>query len=291
MTRSSHPVDAIRRAQRAMRKTAIRRELSAVAEGKSERMPPDAVESQYDAAGAVEQITAGLREGSLALQLLQVAFKNSNVADRAIERLTLENVHERVASTRLIGSMRTYEATPWLAPLLAARDRAVADAAARALGRIGGGGSATALLRAMRRRGLDRRLISELARGAPDLFVEAALSEPGRSPLRPGLAIAAGLRRRRTAISPLVVLLERGSRKERVISCRALGWIGAPAAIPVLVAALGDREWEIRMSAAKALGALRAGSSRWALERLCSDRNPRVRTAAHQAIRRLSDGA
>ncbi|HKC20792.1 MAG TPA: HEAT repeat domain-containing protein, partial [Candidatus Dormibacteraeota bacterium] len=136
-----------------------------------------------------------------------------------------------------------------------------------------------------------RRLISELARSAPDLFLESALEESEGPVVRPALAIAAGLRRRRTAISPLLGLLERGSRKERVISCRALGWIGAVNAVPAIAELLHNHDWKLRMSAAKALGSLRALAAKPALERLYDDRNPRVRKAAQQAVRRMERGA
>lgn len=289
--RQPHPSDPIRRARVGMRRAAIRRQLQAVAEGKSDHIPDDASDSAFDAAHAVEAITAGLREDSEPIQLLQVAFKNSRVADNVIEQLGAKPVHERVGNARLVGALRLYEAVAWLTPLLSARDSSVANAAARALGRIGGVRCAGALVAAIQRHGVSRRLVSELARGAPDQYIETALGEPQRPGVRPALAIAAGLRKRRTAISPLLVLLQRGSRKERVISCRALGWIGAGTAIPVIEEALGDRDWKIRMSAAKALGALGARSSRRALEDLYGDRNPRVRMAAHQAVRRLGRGA
>jgi len=289
--RAAHAAGPILRAHSELRRVAIRRQLQAVAAGKSTVVPGDAVESRYGAARTVEEITTGLREDSLQVQLLQVAFKNSHVADGVIERLQGKSVHEKVGAARLVGALRMYEATPWVVPLLAAKDPSVADASARALGRIGGAASATALLHTIRRRGLNRRLIAELARGAPDLFLESALAHPPQRALRPALAIAAGLRRRRTAISPLLVLLQRGSRKERLITCRALGWIGATTAVPVIEAALDDRDWKIRMSAAKALGALGVGSSRPALERLYADPNPKVRRAAHQAVRRLTHGA
>ena len=45
-----------------------------------------------------------------------------------------------------------------------------------------------------------------------------------------------------------------------------------------------ERDWKIRHSAAKALGALRASSCRSELEFLCFDNNPRVRKAARQAL-------
>ena len=68
--------------------------------------------------------------------------------------------------------MLQWSTVTWLAPLLESKDRAVADAAARALGRIGGAQSARVLLMAIQRAGLRRTLIGELARAAPDLFLE-----------------------------------------------------------------------------------------------------------------------
>lgn len=291
ITRPSRPVEALHRARGEFRKAAIRRQIQSVAAGKTDHIPADAAEPRHDAASTIEEISRGLREDSLPLQLLQVAFKNSNVADRAIENLTVKSINDRVAGARLVGSLRMYEATPWLVPLLFAKDPSVADAGARALGRIGGASSASALIAAIRRRGQTRRRISELARSAPDLFLESAIEEPDWPVTRPALAVAAGLRRRRTAISPLLKMLERGSRKERVVSCRALGWIGAASAIPAIQELLDDRDWKLRMSAAKALGALGARSSMQALERLNGDRNPRVRQAAKQALRRIEHGA
>jgi HEAT repeat protein len=291
MIASASPVQAIHHARAGMRQSAIRRKLQAVAAGKTTHISIVSADLRSLAPKALEEVTAGMRADSLPLQLLQVAFENSGVADEVIDRLGVKNIHDRVSSTRLIGALRMYEATPWLRPLLTARDASVVDAAARALGKIGGARSATALLLAIQRRGLNRRLVSELARGAPDLFIEAELGKRQRPAVRPALAIAAGLRRRHTAISPLIDLLQHGSRRERVISCRALGWIGAGTAVPVIAGVLGDRDWKIRMSAAKALGALRSSSSRRALEELYGDPNPRVRKAAQQAVRRLPDGA
>jgi HEAT repeat protein len=223
--------------------------LKSVAAGKTRRISIDLAVSRDDVALVLEELTSGLRGDSYPVQLLQVAFKNSDLADDVVDHLTAKSVNERVASARTIGGLRMYDATSWLSPLLAARDRKVADAAARALGKIGGTQSAAALLKAIQRRGGQRRLVAELARSAPDLFVEVALDGPLRPGVRPALAIAAGLRRRRTATAPLIALLQRGSRRERAISCRALGWIGATTAIPALRAALYDPDWKVRISA------------------------------------------
>jgi HEAT repeat protein len=75
-----------------------------------------------------------------------------------------------------------------------------------------------------------------------------------------------------------------------VISCRALGWIGSGTAVPMLVAALRDRDWKTRMSAAKALGALRARSAKDDLKYLQIDPNARVRKAAQNALHQLHEG-
>lgn len=281
------PLAILTRARDGVRRTAVRRQLEAVAAGRSTRVALDFDDQHVDIAGVVEELTAGLPPDDYGIQLLGVAFKNSRAADRVIERLSAKSVRDRVTAARITGALRIHEATPWLSPLLYARDPAVADAAARALGRIGGTRSAMALLVAVRRKGLSRRLVAELARGAPDLFVEVALQDRHRPPVGPALAIAAGLRRRRTAIAQLMALVQEGSRRERVIACRALGWIGARTAIPVISEALGDRDWKIKVSAAKALGALHAISARGDLEPLLVSRNPRVRKSAEQAIRRL----
>lgn len=278
----TQPLTALHRARVGMRRAALRRQLQAIVAGKSKHVSIDL--DDIGTAAVVEEITKDLDSDSFALDLLTVAFKDSKAADAVVERMSSKSVRDRVTSARIAGALRSYETIPWLRPLLAAQDPSVADAAARALGRIGGDPSASALLFAIRRRGPTRRLISELARSAPDLFVESALTERQKPAVRPALAIAAGLRRRHTAVSHLANLVQRGSRRERVISCRALGWIGAETAVPLIRQSLLDRDWKIRLSAAKALGALRASSCRAELEYVAIDTNPRVRKGARQAL-------
>ena len=58
----------------------------------------------------------------------------------------------------------------------------------------------------------------------------------------------------------------------------------------MITEALNDREWKLRVSAAKALGALRARDSRHEIRYLLADRNPRVRAAARQALRQIDAG-
>jgi HEAT repeat protein len=285
------PAAAIRRAQHALRRASIRRELESVVLGKKEAIALDLEHGSADAASIMEELTRGHGMASTPVRRLVVAFKNSGHADAVIEMLAAKSPQQRAHGARLVGALQMYEAVPWLAVLLESKDRTVVGAAARAIGRIGGTKSASAIVSAIQRRGLNRRLVAELARCAPDLFIESALGEPQRPSVRPALAMAAGLRRRHAAVGPLIGLLERGSRRERVIGCRALGWIGSGTAIPPLKAALQDRDWKIRMSAAKALGALRARSAKDELKFLQTDLNARVRAAGRNALNRIEGRA
>jgi HEAT repeat protein len=275
-----------------MKRAAVRHQLEAVASGKSQKLSLDLEEKSVDLAFALSRMTRRLRPESPQIQRLAWTFYHSGVTDKIIDRLTSSNPIERRKSARIVGALYLERAVSWLAPLVLSRDRSLSDAAARALGRIGGAPSAEALLLAIHRSGLRRTLITELARAAPDLFLEVAVTEsdPRRPTAVPAAALAAGLRRRHTATGPLLALLMHGNRKERVISCRSLGWIGSGSATSVLIGALEDGDWKVRMSAAKALGALRVQLAEPNLERLLGDRNLRVSTAARSALRRL-DGA
>jgi len=282
---ASAPVAALRRARDRANRAALRRRLEAAAWGKDAEAPV-VLEGPF-VAGVLEEVTAGMAVDSAALRRLVAVLMNSGAIDGAIERLGSAGVQHRVGAARTIGALRLHDAVSRVAPLLSARERPVSDAAARALGRIGGAQSANALLRAIHHGRVSRRFVAELARSAPDLFVESALAASFRPGVRSALALAAGLRRRRTASTHLISLVQRGSSRERVIGCRALGWIGASTAIPVITAALNERDWKLRVSAAKALGALGAQSARPQLRYLFADRNPRVREAARRALRRI----
>jgi hypothetical protein len=159
-------------------------------------------------------------------------------------------------------------------------------AAARALGAIGGIRSADALLVAIQRLGPRPVLIVALARAAPDLYLESILSRKQPRGVQPAVAIAAGLRRRRTAIAPIVAQMSNGSTRLQAAGSRALGWIGAPAGIPALIQCLENHDWRVRLSAAKALGAITSFSPGPQIFACLVDRNPRVRSAAQSALRR-----
>jgi HEAT repeat protein len=286
--RVASPARVMEEAQASVRRNTLRRQLRSVVAGKGGPLSIDVDDRLIDAGALISEVTRAHSMQSAPVQRLVVAFKNSGAADRAVARLSSKSPQERARNARLVGALRMYDATPWLAEMLDARDRSVSDAAARALGMIGGAAAASALVKAINRKGLNRRLVAELARSAPDLFFESALREPQPQAVRPALAIAAGLRRRHAAVAPLIELTQHGSRRERVISIRALGWIKASNAVPAMIEALQDRDWKIRLSAAKALCALRAHSAVNELRFLQIDRNTRVRKAAANAIARLT---
>src|SRR5262249_51502026 len=134
----------------------------------------------------------------------------------------------------------------------------------------------------------------------PDLFLEVALSNPQRSGVQVAVAIAAGLRRRQASVGPLLSLLVSGTRRERVTSSRALGWRGAQTAIPLISAALPDREgreggaglrdreWRVRVAAAKAMAALHAPLSRAQVATLLADPHRAVRSEGLNRLPMLS---
>lgn len=270
-----------------IRQRIIHQQLLAATAGKSQRLTLDIDDSGVDVAGLVRRVASRLRSDSPEIKRLELAFRASGITEVIVDGLAARNGRRRANSARLVGDLRVEEAVPWIAPLLASREASVAEAAARALGKIGGLRSAEALLVAIQRAGPKRTLVVELARAAPDLFIETVLSAPQRPGVVPAAAVAAGLRRRHTATGPLLGLLTAGNRRQRVVSCRALGWIGATSAIPLIALALYDREWRVRMSAAKALVSLKARTARPNLEVLLADRHPRVSRTAALALRRM----
>jgi hypothetical protein len=281
----------IERTRGAVRRSVVRGQLQAIAAGKSESLTFDLDSAALDVAALVRQATAGHRPGSVAHQRLAAAFQRSGIADVVVDRLAATDALQRIRSAQLAGALGLAHAVPWITPLLSAQEPAVRDAASRALGRIGGAASAVALLRAIRRDRPTRTLIVELARAAPDLFLETALCSPKRAGTRAAVVIAAGLRGRRAAVSPLLSVLASGNRRERAAACRALGWIKAEIALPTVAASLGDSDWKVRMSAIKALTRLGGDAYVFELEALRSDPDPRVRRTGRIATHRLLNKA
>lgn len=274
-------------ARGSMRRGALKRELTEIVAGHGSRLHFDLDATNYDPANVLAHVTARMGRESVQLWRLVAAFHKSGAMNPLIEGLSARTIDRRIRSCRTAGALRMESAVPWLAPLLRAKDARLSGSAARALGRIGGAQAADALLSAIQRSGPRRIFILALAQAAPDLYVETALCSTRRPSALGAVAVAAGLRRRRTAIGPLVALLGNGSHRQRVICCRALAWIKAPSSIPAVNAALYDRDWRVRISAVKALNVLQAESSFENIEMLLQDPDVRVRRVARRALRRL----
>lgn len=282
------PASALTRARDGIRRSNLRKDLDAVATGKKDELTFDFNDQALGAATILTKFAQRYGVESIERQRLIAAIRNAGIADVIVERLSVKVPGSRRQSAEVVGALRMSEALAWLAPLIGASNRAVSDAAARALGRIGGARAAEILLHAIVRSGLRRTLVAELARAAPDLFLEVAMSEQQASGVKAAAALAAGLRRRQTAVGPLLALLMSGGQRERAIACRALGWIRSPVASPALITALDDPEWKVRLAAAKALRRFEPHAAAEKLERRLMDQNARVRLAAGFALRRAA---
>jgi len=272
----------------AIRRALIRRHLRAVAAGTSQLVHIDLNDRLIDSSALLVELIASVDSDSDAVRRLASAMQRSGVEDAVIDGLASRASIVRARSARIAGAMRMEQLVPWLTPLLWSREPVVRSSAARALGRIGGVRCADALLKAIQRIGPRPSLIVSLARAAPDLYLEAVLGGPQPRGVHPAVAMAAGLRGRRTATAALILHLRSGSRRARIASCRALGWLGAPAGVAELTLALEHRDWWVRMSAAKALSAIPTYRPGPQLHACLLDRNPRVQRSARDAIRRLS---
>lgn len=225
--------------------------------------------------------------GAAPLRRVIRGLERSGALQRALDGLAGPDRDAQLRGIRLAGALRLEDAVPWLEPFLGSSSPRLRSAAAMALGRIGGARAADSLVKGLRwRRGSMARLAIELARAAPDHCLETKLAEaePGR--VQASLVLAAGLRRRRSAVPSLLAVLESGTRNTRALAARALGSIGAPEAVPALGYAAVDPEWPVRAAAAKALGSI-PGVPEGALSLSLVDRDPRVRRTAEVALRRL----
>lgn len=246
---------------------------------------------KHDENGAAEVLVRALqplRTGSPVLRNLRYEIADRGVLRQIMDGLASSDDDLRIRSARLAGAFRIEEAVPWLGSLLARPNDDVQNAAARALGRLGGARSADALVRALYwRRGVKMRVVLELARCAPDRYLEGALLKPELVDVRQHIAFAIGLRRRKSSTSAMLRLQAETARGERAAACRALGAIGDRRALPALVAVLDDPWWQVRVAAVRALGRFDEPALAGVLAPLVEDRNADVRIAAGIALRRL----
>ena len=272
--------------QLAIRRAQLARRVRAVASGKPGALSVDLADAALDPGAVFLEVTRSLPAGSPALVRLVGALRSSGTIDMLLNNLVDADGRRRQTCAHLAGALRLEAAVPWLAIQLQAEERPVRRVAARALGRIGGARSAEVLLAALRSRRLPwSRLIIELARAAPDLFIEASLRAPQNVGVRAQLAAAAGLRGRRSALESLRSLAVEGTERERATACRGLGLLGGPTAVPEFSSALRHRSWRVRFAAARALGEIRDPSWLPELQETLYDPHPRIRYAAARALR------
>lgn len=271
----------------AIRLTRMRHQIRSVAAGRSTVLNLDLGDREMDASALLAEEAASLDVDSPAFQRLASSIKHADLADAVIDGLGARDPILRVRCLRVAGTMRMEPLVAWIGPLLWAPEPGVRSAAARALARIGGSRSADALLDAIQRLGSRPMFIIALARAAPDLYLETILRSPQKRAVHPAVAMAAGIRRRRTATFALMAQLVGGSRRMRAACGRALGWIDAPVSIQALNTALSDPEWRVRLSAVKALGRTSTYMPGAPLRMCLTDPNPKVLRAANDVRRRL----
>lgn len=129
--------------------------------------------------------------------------------------------------------------------------------------------------------------------GAPALSKVAALLVADGTEQETRAAAAAILARiGKPAVPVLAACLSDPNQKVRLLSCRALGEIGAPVAadlksLELLQGALLDPIWEVREAAALALGQVGAVSARPLLLQALDDEENAVRSAAAKALEQI----
>jgi HEAT repeat protein len=278
--------------QLAIRRAQLARRVRTIVSGKPGVLSVDLGDTALDPGAVFLEITRSYPVGSPALVRLVGALRSSGTIDALLDGLAADDGRRRQACARLAGALRLEAAVPWLGTQLQAEERPVRRTAARALGRIGGARSAEVLLAALRSRRLPwSRLIIELARAAPDLFIESSLPAPQNTGVRAQLAAAAGLRGRKSALEPLRRLAVEGTERERATACRGLGLLGGPTAVAEFGSALRHRSWRVRFAAARALGEIRDPSWLPELQETLYDPHPRIRYAAARALRLTRTGA
>lgn len=210
-----------------LNRSTLRRRIHLVATGGRETLNVDLADPTVDLPGALDGAAAQFGANSVEFQRIAMGLKRSGAYDTIVDQLAAADPLRRSRSARLAGALRLEQAVPWLGGLLHATDAQTRQAAARALGRIGGARSAEILLRAACRRPITPSLVISLAHASPDLFLETALEpRPARAP-REIVAVAAGLRRRMASVGPLLDLLASGTPRERAAARRALRSLGA----------------------------------------------------------------
>jgi HEAT repeat protein len=218
--------------------------------------------------------------------LLAAAAQETGLIDCLRARLASADAITRGRAAQLVAALSSAEPALELEPLLEDEDADVRLAAARAIGELETREADRVLIRALGRDAIEPdRLLEQLARPGAVRELVLASYRPESAPIRGLLAEALGLTRSLLAIATLASLVRVGSDEERLRACRALGRIGRPDVVPLLLEALADDTWPVRAQAARGLTGLAGLSCIGDLERALCDRAWWVRANAAEALR------
>lgn len=228
--------------------------------------------------------------GSGLASLSAVLEERGSIAG-AVQRTRSLDPVQRAAAAELLGAAHRAEHTDAVLRLLQDRDPDVRQVAARALGRIGRPDSAGALLSCVQgSRSVPVRVVTRsLALLGPDAAPALAGALDDESPLvRAVAADMLGLTGAVRACPALVRHLRTDTTEVRIRCARALGRIGAQAALePLLEAVGGEQPTPLRAVAVRALGDLGAVQAVPRLRSALSDASPRVAHNAAEALARM----
>jgi len=206
-----------------------------------------------DAASVAPAISAVLDHAGpgLAPQLrLSQTLRSAGLVDDLLNALANPDPTVRIAAARLCGALRMTDSLPWLADMMGDSRPRVWEAAARALGELGGHRAVDALMSAVDRIP-QHRLAIELARAASDMDIEALMREPASVQAAVITVLACGLRHDTLRVGPLSAIAQdrRWPPRVRVAACRSLGMIGDTKTSVTLARLTSDPDTAVRGAA------------------------------------------
>ena len=209
-------------------------------------------------ASAINAVLERAGPGIMGHWLVAQALRPNGLDSELLNSLVDPDPKVRIGAARLCGALRMTDSLPWLADLTRDPKPGVREAAARALGDLGGSRAVDALMSAADRIP-QHRLAIELAHAASDMDIEALMREPASVQAAVVTVLACGLRRDPLRVGALNAIAHdrRWPAKVRAAACRSMAMIGDPTAAETLRNMTGDPDAGVRLAAAKAHRRLR----------------------------------